>query len=43
MNSLAANSGTFIGILVADLHNLLFAEIVDNVRVELEAKVKSNA
>lgn len=39
--SLAANSGTFIGILVADLHNPLFAEIVDYVRVELEEKGES--
>ena len=36
--SLAAESGTFIGILVADLHNPLFAQIVDQVRVALEAK-----
>jgi DNA-binding LacI/PurR family transcriptional regulator len=36
--SLAANSGTFIGMLVADLHNPLFAEIVDDERVELEEK-----
>jgi DNA-binding LacI/PurR family transcriptional regulator len=36
--SLAAESGTFIGILVADLHNPLFAEIVDHVRAELEVR-----
>ena len=36
--SLAAESGTFIGILVADLHNPLFAQIVDQVRIALEAK-----
>lgn len=36
--SLAAETGTFIGILVADLHNPLFAQIVDQVRVALEAK-----
>lgn len=36
--SLAAESGTFIGILVADLHNPLFAEIVDHVRAELELR-----
>lgn len=36
--SLAAESGTFIGILVADLHNPLFAEIVDQVRAELEQR-----
>jgi len=36
--SLAADTGTFIGILVADLHNPLFAEIVDQVRAALEAK-----
>jgi DNA-binding LacI/PurR family transcriptional regulator len=35
--SLAADSGTFIGILVADLHNPLFAQIVDQVRSALEA------
>ncbi len=34
--SLAADSGTFIAILVADLHNPLFAEIADQVRVRLE-------
>ncbi|CAB4737885.1 unannotated protein [freshwater metagenome] len=36
--SLAADTGTFIGILVADLHNPLFAQIVDQVRSALEAK-----
>jgi len=36
--SLATETGTFIGILVADLHNPLFAQIVDQVRVALEAK-----
>jgi DNA-binding LacI/PurR family transcriptional regulator len=36
--SLAADTGTFIGILVADLHNPLFAQIVDQVRLSLEAK-----
>ena len=36
--SLAAETGTFIGILVADLHNPLFAQIVDQVRSALEAK-----
>jgi DNA-binding LacI/PurR family transcriptional regulator len=36
--SLAAETGTFIGILVADLHNPLFAQIVDQVRVALEAE-----
>jgi DNA-binding LacI/PurR family transcriptional regulator len=36
--SLAAESGTFIGILVADLHNPLFAQIIDQVRIALEAK-----
>ena len=34
--SLAADSGTFIAILVADLHNPLFAEIADQVRLRLE-------
>lgn len=34
--SLAADSGTFIAILVADLHNPLFAEIADQVRIRLE-------
>jgi DNA-binding LacI/PurR family transcriptional regulator len=36
--SLATEAGTFIGILVADLHNPLFAQIVDQVRVALEAQ-----
>jgi DNA-binding LacI/PurR family transcriptional regulator len=36
--SLATETGTFIGILVADLHNPLFAQIVDQVRVALEAE-----
>ena len=36
--SLATETGTFIGILVADLHNPLFAQIVDQVRVALEAQ-----
>ncbi len=36
--SLATDTGTFIGILVADLHNPLFAQIVDQVRLSLEAK-----
>jgi DNA-binding LacI/PurR family transcriptional regulator len=35
--SLAADSGTFVGILVADLHNPLFVEIVDYVRAAIEA------
>ena len=34
--SLAADSGTFIAILVADLHNPLFAEIADQIRIRLE-------
>jgi DNA-binding LacI/PurR family transcriptional regulator len=34
--SLAADSGTFIAILVADLHNPLFVEIADQIRVRLE-------
>ena len=34
--SLAADSGTFIAILVADLHNPLFAEIADQIRLRLE-------
>ena len=34
--SLAADSGTFIAILVADLHNPLFAEIADLIRLSLE-------
>ena len=36
--SLATDTGNFIGILVADLHNPLFAQIVDQVRAALEAK-----
>lgn len=36
--SLAADSGTFVAILVADLHNPLFAQIADGVRVRLEAE-----
>lgn len=36
--SLATDTGTFVGILVADLHNPLFAQIVDQVRSALEAK-----
>jgi DNA-binding LacI/PurR family transcriptional regulator len=36
--SLATETGTFIGILVADLHNPLFAQIVDQVRIALEAE-----
>jgi DNA-binding LacI/PurR family transcriptional regulator len=36
--SLATETGTFIGILVADLHNPLFTQIVDQVRVALEAE-----
>jgi len=39
--SLATETGTFIGILVADLHNPLFAQIVDQVRVALEAEGES--
>lgn len=35
--SLATDSGTFVGILVADLHNPLFVEIVDYVRASIEA------
>jgi DNA-binding LacI/PurR family transcriptional regulator len=34
--SLAGSSGIFVGILVADLHNPLFAEVVDLVRLQLE-------
>ena len=34
--SLAATSGHFIGILVANLHNPLFAELVDLIRLELD-------
>ncbi|MEN9687069.1 MAG: hypothetical protein RL381_81 [Actinomycetota bacterium] len=34
--SLATSSGTFVAILVADLHNPLFAAIVDHVRAKLE-------
>lgn len=36
--SLAAASGDFTGILVADLHNPVFAEIVDAARAELSRK-----
>ena len=36
--SLAADSGTFIAILIADLHNPLFVEIADQVRVRLESE-----
>ena len=34
--SLAADSGTFIAILVQDLHNPLIAEVADQVRIRLE-------
>jgi DNA-binding LacI/PurR family transcriptional regulator len=36
--SLAADSGTFIAILIADLHNPLFVEIADQVRARLEGE-----
>ena len=36
--SLAKSKGTFVAILVADLHNPLFAAIVDNVRAKLEER-----
>jgi DNA-binding LacI/PurR family transcriptional regulator len=36
--SLAQSKGNFVAILVADLHNPLFAAIVDNVRAKLEER-----
>lgn len=39
--SLAADSGTFIAILVADLHNPLFAQIADQIRIRIEKEGKS--